>query len=225
MSVFLTPLLAFLQAYGYPVLWLSMFIASVGAPLPITLVLLAAGAFSAQGDFNVVTLLIVSLTASIAGDCVGYLIGRLWGGPALEWLARSRLGRRLVTPRALERSRNYFQRHGGWAIILTRVLLSALGSVTNLVAGAEVYPFSAFLLYDAVGEAIGVVMLLMAGFVVGASWEAVGDLIGAISLFALGLLGVIVIAWRFIRSLRGKSAHEGWLSLDMRERLRVRWRS
>lgn len=225
MSVFLTPLLGFLQSYGYPVLWLSMFIASVGAPLPITLVLLAAGAFSAQGDFNVVVLLLVSLTASVSGDCVGYLIGRLWGGPALEWLAQSRLGQRLVTPKRLDRSRRYFQRHGGWAIIVTRVLLSALGSVTNLVAGAEVYPFSAFLFYDAAGEALGVIMPIALGFIVGASWEAVGDILGAVSLFALGLLCVIVLAWRFVRSLRGKSAHEGWPSFDVRERIRVRWRS
>lgn len=225
MSVFLTPLLGFLQSYGYPVLWLSMFIASVGAPLPITLVLLAAGAFAAQGDFNLVILTVIALSASISGDCVGYLIGRLWGGPALEWLAQSRLGQRLVTPKRLERSRSYFQRHGGWAIILTRVLLSALGSVTNLVAGAEVYPFSAFLFYDAAGEALGVIMPIALGFIVGASWEAVGDILGSISLFALGLLCVVVLAWRFVRSLRGKAANVGWSPLDVRERIRVRWRS
>jgi len=47
MSVFLSSLLSILQAYGYPALWVSIFIAAVGLPLPIALVLLAAGAFMA----------------------------------------------------------------------------------------------------------------------------------------------------------------------------------
>ena len=33
MSVFLADLLTFFQTYGYPALWVSVFIAAVGAPL------------------------------------------------------------------------------------------------------------------------------------------------------------------------------------------------
>ncbi len=39
-----------LHEYGYPVLWLSVFIAAVGVPLPIGLLLLAVGAFAGYGD-------------------------------------------------------------------------------------------------------------------------------------------------------------------------------
>ena len=42
----LVPLLInWLQQYGYPALWGCIFIASIGIPLPINLVYLAAGAF------------------------------------------------------------------------------------------------------------------------------------------------------------------------------------
>lgn len=34
------------HAYGYPVFWLSVFLAAVGVPLPIGLLLLAVGAFA-----------------------------------------------------------------------------------------------------------------------------------------------------------------------------------
>jgi membrane protein DedA with SNARE-associated domain len=35
-------------------LWLTVFIAAVGIPLPIGLVLLAVGVFAGYGDFNLV---------------------------------------------------------------------------------------------------------------------------------------------------------------------------
>ncbi|HLL80754.1 MAG TPA: hypothetical protein VKT25_14700, partial [Ktedonobacteraceae bacterium] len=108
MSVFLTTILTFFQSYGYPALWVSIFIAAVGVPLPVALVLLAAGAFAGLGDFNVFLLALVSITASVAGDTVGYLVGRKWGSRALDWLGRSRFGTRLFSPRAIVRSREEF---------------------------------------------------------------------------------------------------------------------
>ncbi len=198
MSVFITPLLSWLQVYGYPVLWLVTFVAAFGAPLPITLLLLAAGAFSAQGDFSFTILALLAISAAVAGDCVGYCVGRLWGTQALDWLTGSRLGKRFVHPDAVDRSRSYFRRHGAWAILLTRVLLSALGSVTNLVAGTDLYPVGAFLFLDSVGEAVGSLTPLILGFVVGASWEAVGDILGAVSLLALGLICAVALGQRLL---------------------------
>lgn len=195
MSVFLTGLLDFVLAYGYLALALSVFIASVGAPLPISLLLLAAGAFSAQGDFNIVFLGLIAIASAVAGDCAGYWIGWRWGSKALEWLPRSRVGRQFIKPRDIVRSRKYVHRHGGWAIFLTRSLLSALGSVTNLVAGTESFPFRSFLLYDISGEALAAILTLGLGFLFDESWEAMGDILGAISLFTLGLACLLIFTY------------------------------
>ena len=59
MSSLLPLLLHGLHEYGYAVLWLTVFIAAVGLPLPINLLLLAAGAFAVRGDFNIVLLISV----------------------------------------------------------------------------------------------------------------------------------------------------------------------
>src|SRR5260370_24503395 len=72
-----------LHEYGYPVLWLSVFIAAVGVPLPIGPLLLAVGAFAGYGDFNSVLLIVITITASSSGDHVGYFIGRRWGSRTL----------------------------------------------------------------------------------------------------------------------------------------------
>lgn len=202
MSVFLSSLLSVLQAYGYPALWISIFIAAVGVPLPVSLVLLAAGAFAALGNFNIILLMLISVSASVAGDNLGYLIGRFWGSKVADWLDHSKLGRRFLKPGSVARSRLYFRKRGGWAIFFSRFLVAALGGVVNLLAGTELYPYRYFLLCDISGETLGALIPLLLGFAFGASWDAIGDILGTSSLLVLGLLLVIYLFLRLLRYAR-----------------------
>jgi membrane-associated protein len=198
----LSLLISLLQSYGYLALWITVFVAAVGLPIPITLVLLAAGAFAALGDFNIALLFMISFSALICGDNLGYLIGRIWGSRALSWVEHSKRGNRLIPPRSIVRSRNYFRNLGGWAIFLSRFLFSALGGVINLLSGAELYPYRYFLLFDTSGEALGAFIPLLLGYIFGASWEAVGDVLGSSSLLILCLVVVILLGIRLIRYAR-----------------------
>lgn len=197
MSNLLPYLLTLLQEYGYPILWLSIFIGAIGIPLPNSLVLLAAGAFAALGDFNLAILAPVAVSAFVAGDNVSYWIGRRWGSRLLHWLEG-----RLLKPQTLERSRIYFERHGGWAIFSSRFLVSALGGAINLLTGAELYPYRRFLAYDIAGETIGALLPLSLGYVFGASWDAVGDVLGSFSLFVVALLVALVLGVQTLRLFR-----------------------
>ncbi len=197
MSNLVPYLLTLLQEYGYPILWLSVFIGAVGIPLPNSLVLLAAGAFAALGDFNFILLAAVSTSAFIAGDNTSYWIGRRWGSRVLHWLEG-----RLIKPQTLVRSRVYFERLGGWAIFSSRFLVSALGGAINLLAGAEFYSYRRFLVYDTAGEIIGALLPLSLGYVFGASWDAVGDLLGSFSFFLTALLIALVMGYQTFRLFR-----------------------
>ena len=176
--------------------------AAVGIPIPITLLLLAAGAFAALGDFNVALLFLISFSALVCGDNAGYWIGRIWGSKVLNWVERSKRWNQLIPPKRIMQSRQYFQRRGGWAIFLSRFLFSALGGVINLLSGSELYPYRYFLLFDSSGEALGAIIPLSLGYVFGASWEAVGDVLGYSSFLILSMLIVIVLALRLIKNAR-----------------------
>ncbi len=202
MSSLLSLLLTFLQSYGYLALWITVCIAAVGIPIPITLLLLAAGAFAALGDFNLVLLFIISFSALICGDTVGYWIGRIWGSRVLNWIERSKKWNRLIPPRRIVQSRQHFQHRGGLAIFLSRFLFSALGGIINLLSGSELYPYRYFLLFDSSGEALGAIMPLLLGYIFGASWEAVGDVLGYSSFLILSLLLVLVLVSRLIKNAR-----------------------
>jgi membrane-associated protein len=195
-------LLSFLQSYGYLALWVTVFVAAIGIPIPITLVLLAAGAFAALGDFNIALLFIISFSALICGDNTGYLIGRIWGSKALNWVELSKRWNRFISPRTVVRSRDYFRDRGGWAIFLSRFLFSALGGVINLLSGSELYPYRYFLICDTSGEALGAMIPLLLGYIFGASWEAVGDVLGYTSFLILCLFVVILLVTGLIRNAR-----------------------
>jgi membrane-associated protein len=207
LSSYLPYLLTWMESYGYPVLWLSVFIAATGLPLPTTLILLAAGAFAALGDFSLFLLVPLAITASVCGDSIGYLLGRLVGHKLLRWLeTRSRL--RFLTPAHIRQARHSFERRGGWAIFLTRFLFSALGGITNILAGSDLYPYPRFLLYDIGGEILGALIPLSLGFAFGASWEAVGDILGALSGLTLALTLVFVLLVLLLKSIRSSIAEK-----------------
>jgi membrane-associated protein len=200
MSSLFPLLLHWLHEYGYPMLWLTVFIAAVGIPLPISLVLLAVGAFAGYGDFNIMLLIVITITASSCGDNVGYFIGRSWGSRTLHWLVQPRRVH-VIPAHTITRSRLYFKRRGGWAIFFSRFLFSALGGVMSLLAGAERYPYRHFLLYDVTGETLGAVIPLSLGYALGACWEAGGDLLGALSGFAFILFLVMLLVRRLVKTL------------------------
>lgn len=143
MNAVLPLLVSWIQQFGYPALWLSIFVAAIGIPLPISFVLLAAGAFAALGDFNVFLLGGIALTAAVCGDSVGYLIGHLVGTHLFAWLERPHRVK-LFSPQTLQNSHRYFNKRGGWAIFLSRFIVSALGGTINLLSGAEMYPHQLF---------------------------------------------------------------------------------
>lgn len=229
----LTPLLiSWLQLYGYPALWICVFISALGAPLPTSLVLLAAGAFAALGDFNIFLLVAVASSASICGDNCGYLLGRKIfqypfqypkngssespgsqpsrslgvypGKPkrSRDLVSDSKKKIRFISPQLLERSQKYFQRYGVWAILLSRCIVTAFGGCINILAGAERYPYRRFLLYDVIGEIIGAAIPLTLGYIFGVSWEAIGTLLTTISLLVVAFLVVIYLTVQLVRMVR-----------------------
>ena len=63
-------------------------LASIGAPLPIALLLIVTGSLAAQGAMNLWTAIAVAGAGSVLGDLTGYAIGRWGGTPFSEFLKR-----------------------------------------------------------------------------------------------------------------------------------------
>ena len=158
-------------AYGLPVLFGIALIASVGLPLPTSLLLIAAGAFAAQGDLNVTWAIVLASSGAIIGDNIGYGIGR-WGGRVSSWFGGK--------PRLAEAA-TAVHRWGGAAIFLSRWLLSPLGSPVNLTSGMAAYPWPRFLLWDALGEVLWVILYMTFGWMFSDHMQALSVMLGDVT--------------------------------------------
>ncbi len=194
-----------LQHYGYPALWLIVFVAAAGAPISGSLLLFAAGAFAALGDLNIFILFPVALSAAVMGDNLTYFIGLRVGTPILAWIERQKRFR-WMSPQAIERGRIYFRRRAAWAIFITRFLIVVLGGPINLLSGLEQYPYRKFLFWDVCGQILGAIIPLGLGYVFAESWEEVASLFGAFSTLLLIFLIAVVLAVLLVRKVRQRDA-------------------
>ncbi len=190
-----------LQQYGYPALWLIVFVAAVGVPVSGSLLLFAAGAFAALGDLNIFILFPVALSAAVMGDNLGYFIGRRVGNAIIIWLERQRRIR-WITPQNMARGRAYFRRRTAWAIFITRFLIVVLGGPINILAGIERYRYRYFLFWDVCGQTLSVIISLGLGFAFAESWEEVASIFGAFASLVLALLVAMILASLLIQRIR-----------------------
>ena len=203
-----TFLISALHGYGYPVLWIIVFIAAVGAPLSGNLLLYAAGAFAAFGDFNVFILFFVAVSAAVLGDNLGYFIGWKMGPPLLFWLERQKHFR-FISPQSLARGRAFFRRRAAWAIFLTRFLILVLGGPVNWLAGVEHYDYQRFLFWDIVGQMLGALIPLGIGYTFAESWDEMERIFGALSGLLLAFFAALIVFLWLLRKVRAQRDKQG----------------
>ena len=177
--------------YGAPILGLIVFIGSMGAPFPGTLIILAVGAFCRQGFLSWPITGLVAFICVVLGDGVSYSMG---------YYARESILRRFSASPQWNRAEKSFQNWGGMSIFLTRFLITGIAVPVNLLAGTGRFPFKRFLMYDLAGEAIWVFGYGGLGYLFGTQWEVVSDFISNFGGFVLGLV-VLVAGFLLARRL------------------------
>jgi membrane-associated protein len=190
-------LLATLGVYGLPVLFGALLVGAAGVPVPASLLLVAAGSFVDQGELDLWSVLALSAAGAILGDQIGYGVGR-WGGRRLT----RRLGKLVGGESKVEVAEAWLKRRGGVGVFLSRWLLTPLGPVVNLTAGATGYPWPRFLFFDVLGEALWVVLYVLLGKLFSDRVQALSDLLGDFTWAVLGLVAAVVFGVMLFRHLR-----------------------
>jgi len=162
----LVELLAHYHIWLYPILFAVIFAETglVVTPfLPGDSLLFAVGALAAvdtSGTLNAPVLFILLSVAAVLGNTVNYSIGRAIGPPAFS-------GRyRLLKVAYLRRTEEFFDRHGGMAVALSR-FMPLLRTFAPFVAGVGRMPYARFLAYNLVGGVSWVLVFLWGGYLFG----------------------------------------------------------
>ena len=186
--------LSALLAYRYPALALVLLVGAIGVPVPTGFTTLLAGSLVALGEMTWPIVAAIAIGASVAGDVVGYSIGRLADESFL-----TRFGRWVgYSGKMRSRVQQLFDDWGGLTILISRTLASHLSSLASLLAGITRYPFEAFVGYAALGRIVWTAAYLGLGYFIGNSIEAAGTFLEHISglILALGI-GLISASYLF----------------------------
>ncbi|MDN3576562.1 DedA family protein [Chitinimonas viridis] len=126
--------------------------------LPGDSLLFVAGAVAAQGDMDPFLLAGCLIVAAILGDSVNYVIGRR-AGERLFSNPSSKIFRRDY----LERTKEFYQRHGGKTVAMAR-FLPIVRTFAPFVAGMAHMAYGKFLFFSVVGTLAWVGSLVTLGY-------------------------------------------------------------
>ncbi len=152
------------QGWTYLILFLIVFCETglVVTPfLPGDSLLFAAGTFAARGSFDVTLLFILLTIAAIIGDTVNYWVGHYFG-PKI--FARENV--RFLNKKHLERTHEFYEKHGGKTIIIAR-FLPIIRTFAPFVAGVGRMSYWRFITYNVVGGVLWVAIFVFGGYYFG----------------------------------------------------------
>lgn len=171
----------------------------VGFFLPGDSLLITAGLVAATGTLNIWWLNLLLAVAAVAGDSVGYAIGRRIG-PRLFTRPKSLL----FNPRHVERTRAFYARHGAKTIVIAR-FVPMVRTFAPVVAGVAEMEYRRFLLYNVAGGVGWVTSMTWAGYLLGQTVPNISEHIHLVVAIVI-VLSLIPIAVEIIKERRRRSA-------------------
>jgi membrane protein DedA with SNARE-associated domain len=194
-------ILAALLVYGLPVLFGVILVASIGAPMPVSLVLVAAGSFARQGEMQLLPVILVASSAAILGDNTSYWLSR-WGGKRLIERITSKIG----GAEKIEKAEALSNRWGGAGIFFSRWLITELGPWINVTSGLTNYPWRHFIIWDVTGEVLWVVLYVMLGYTFSDRVQYLAEILGNLAWLILGIIVAILLGWKVMKYFRAQPA-------------------
>jgi len=149
---------------GYAVLFAIVFAETgllVGFFLPGDSLLFLIGTIAGAGNLEIVPVNIVLMAAAILGDTFGYMLGRKTGPKIF-----SRPDSRLFRQEYVERTRLFYEKHGGKTIIYAR-FVPIIRTFAPFIAGVGKMDYGRFLMFNIFGGIGWVFGMTMLGYVLG----------------------------------------------------------
>lgn len=183
---------------GYPGLFVLIVLESTMVPVPSLLVMPFAGYLATEQGGSIYSLpviLIINSAAALTGSLLSYWLGAAGGKPLLlkygKWV--------FVRPKDIEKTEQYFARHGGATVLIAR-FLPVVRHLISIPAGIARMPLPKFVLQTFIGSTIWGGGLMVMGYVLGSKWQEVAQQAKKVDLLiaVLIVLAILAIAIRFV---------------------------
>ena len=159
-------LIPFITTAGYIGIALIIFAETgllIGFFFPGDSLLFTAGFLASQDVLNIYILLIIAGVAAVVGDSTGYAIGKRLGPKIF-----TREDSLLFHKDHIERTKAFYEKHGGKTIIIAR-FLPVIRTFAPVLAGVGVMRYGTFLFYNIVGAILWAIGMPLLGYYLGST--------------------------------------------------------
>lgn len=165
--------------------------------LPGDSLLFVTGLFIATGSIRTplwLAMLLMAL-AAVGGNLVGYWVGARVGPPLFE-----RPNSRLIKPKHVKQTHDFFEKYGARSIILARFVPIVRTFITAL-AGAARMDYAKYARYSAIGGVAWVVGVTMLGYLLGGRFPAMANNLEIIAVIIV-VISLLPIAFEIRKARR-----------------------
>jgi membrane protein DedA with SNARE-associated domain len=179
-----------LNRFGYLAVVGLVLLEDFGVPVPGETVLILAAVYAGTGRLNVVLVALLAFCGAVLGDNIGFAIGHFGGRPLIE-----RYGRYIfLTPKRIDRATEFFERHGGWIIIVAR-FIEGLRQANGIIAGISGIHWAKFLVFNAIGAALWVGVWVTVGYFSGSHIDTIYHDVTRYAAYLGVALAVLLLAY------------------------------
>jgi undecaprenyl-diphosphatase len=190
---------AFVHALHHVPSWLAILVLAlfplaeastfVGILVPGETALVVGGVLAYDGALELSWMAVAGAVGAVAGDSIGYWIGRRWG----DRLVRSRPARCIAQHR-WDAARVHLHARGFAAVMFVR-FAPALRALVPMLAGSARMPYARFFGANLLGGATWAVGSVLLGWAAGAAWERVHWVVVVVGL-VIGTVCTVLFARR-----------------------------
>ncbi len=173
--------------------------------LPGDSLLFLSGTVVATAGIDIHLLVLTLFTAAVLGDSVNYAVGRFIGPIAFHRPQDTILGRWLK-PEYLERTHRFYEKYGGFAIVVGR-FVPIVRTFVPFFAGVGAMTYRKFLAFNLIGAAAWVGTLAYAGYLFGNIPWVKENL--AWIVLAIVIVSLIPIVVQYLKERRGRTGDAG----------------
>ena len=162
-------------------IFLFMTIESSFIPFPSEVVMIPAGfliwryPLTPSHALDVVIVIAVGLSGSMAGAYINYFLSKWLGRPVLHTLLKKYGKFILMSEQSLDRAEEIFREYGEVVTFISR-LLPAIRQLISIPAGIARMPLGEFTLFTALGAGVWTAILAAVGYAIGRSTADIGYL-------------------------------------------------
>lgn len=153
-----------LSNLNYGTVFILMLLESTVIPVPSELVVAPAAYHAANGNLDVLLVVLFATLGADMGATINYLAGYFLGRPIIYRFANSHIGHLcMLNQKKVEKSEAYFNNHGMVATITGR-LIPGIRHLISIPAGLSKMVYWRFLLYTTIGAGCWNIILAALGW-------------------------------------------------------------